>query len=106
MRLTEATVRKAYALLEERDAITEKYRRVFGNGQSNGKTSHRTVAGKRVSARAAITPKQRKARQLQGRYMAAIRNLGVQGKRYISKVREKSGMPAAIAAAKKLSAEA
>lgn len=66
------------------------------------------AAGRRAArrsaprARKAITRAQRVARQAQGRYMAAVRRLSKDARARIRKIREDSGVDAAIEAARKL----
>ena len=50
------------------------------------------------------SPKLRALRQQQGKYMGLVRGLTAQQKRKVSEIREKKGMRAAIAAAKRAGA--
>jgi hypothetical protein len=50
----------------------------------------------------AITAAQRRARQAQGRYLGAIRQLSQASRAKIREIRRKEGVQSAIAAAKKL----
>jgi len=67
-------------------------------------------AGRKAARRAgppakkAISRAQRVARQAQGRYMAAIRQLSKDARQRIKAVRQQSGVAAAIKAAKKMAA--
>ena len=61
----------------------------------------RKATGRRtVRRRPRISPATRKKYQAQGRYMAALRNLSKESRAKIKAIREKSGVNAAIAAAK------
>jgi hypothetical protein len=53
-------------------------------------------------ARVAITAAQRAARQAQGRYLGAIRQLSKASRARVREIRKRQGVQAAIAAAKKL----
>ena len=59
-------------------------------------------AGQRRKRKAAISPKQRRARHAQGRYLGAIARLSKTDRAKIRAVREKHGVEKAIAAAKRL----
>lgn len=67
------------------------------------KSRRRVAAAPRKAARR-ISKAQRAAWQAQGRYMAAVRRLSKAGRAKIKAIREKSGVRAAIAAAKKIAA--
>ena len=60
----------------------------------------------RRGASTAITAAQRAARQAQGRYLGAIRQLSKASRAKVREIRKSSGVKAAIAAAKKLAAKA
>ncbi len=60
----------------------------------------------RRGAGQAITAAQRTARQAQGRYLGAIRQLSKASKAKVREIRKSSGVKAAIAAAKKLATKA
>ncbi|HTO89432.1 MAG TPA: hypothetical protein VMR54_18075 [Thermoanaerobaculia bacterium] len=60
----------------------------------------------RRGAGQAITAAQRAARQAQGRYLGAIRQLSKASKAKVREIRKSSGVKAAIVAAKKLAAKA
>jgi hypothetical protein len=53
-----------------------------------------------------ISKAQRAARQAQGRYMGAVRQLSAEAKAKVKAIREKSGVRAAIVAAKKMAKSA
>ncbi len=60
----------------------------------------------RRQAGKAITAAQRAARQAQGQYLGAIRQLSKASRAKVRKIRKSSGVKAAIAAAKKMAAKA
>jgi hypothetical protein len=60
----------------------------------------------RKRAGKAITAAQRKARQAQGRYLGAIRQLSKASRAKVKAIRKTSGVQASIAAAKKMAAKA
>ena len=62
----------------------------------------KTAAREAPRARRAITQAQRRARQAQGRYLAAIRKLSRQARAQVRDIRAKSGVDAAIRAAAKM----
>ena len=64
--------------------------------------SRRAVRRAAPKARKALTKAQRTARQAQGRYMAAVRRLSKAARARIKKIREESGVEAAIRAAMKM----
>lgn len=95
--------------LERREKMVNDLRAklaAFGESSGNGRRSGRgkARAGQRKPGRAAkrISKAQRAARQAQGRYLGAIRRLSVQNRAKVKAIREKSGVRAAIAAAKKM----
>jgi hypothetical protein len=64
----------------------------------------RAKAAKRLTKRRKprISPATRKKYQAQGRYMAAVRNLAKESRAKVKAIRERSGVNAAIAAAKRM----
>ncbi len=79
------------------DAVGAMERAARGAGVSPG--TRRAVKRR---ARVAITAAQRAARQAQGRYLGAIRQLSKASRARIREIRKRQGVQAAIAAAKKL----
>jgi len=68
-----------------------------------------TAGGRRAlrkKASRAITTAQRAARQAQGKYLGAIRQLSKASRAKVKEIRKSSGVQAAIAAAKKMAAKA
>jgi hypothetical protein len=68
--------------------------------------SAKTRRAIRRRAGKAITKAQRTARQAQGRYLAAIRRLSKESRLKVKAIRKSSGVKSAIAAAKKMAANA
>lgn len=62
-----------------------------------------TATPRKVAKR--ISAAQRAARQAQGRYLGAIRRLSVEARAKVKEIRAKSGVRAAIAAAKRMGKE-
>lgn len=67
-----------------------------------GKRAAREWRSSRPARKRAISAAARAARQAQGHYLAAIRQLSKSARKQIKEVRAKSGVKAAIAAAKKM----
>jgi len=67
-----------------------------------GKTAGRTKSRPAKRARPRISAATRKKYQQQGRYMAAVRRLPKSARAKVKAIREKSGVTAAIAAAKRM----
>ena len=86
-------LRDRLAALEE--AAAPVARRIARNGR-------RTMRAAAPRARKAITRAQRVARQAQGRYLAAVRRLSKDARLRVRDIRQKSGVDAAIRAAKKM----
>ena len=86
-------LRERLAALEE--AAAPVARRIARNGR-------RRVRAAAPQARKAITRAQRVARQAQGRYLAAVRRLSKDARLKVRDIRQKSGVDAAIRAAKKM----
>jgi hypothetical protein len=93
-------LRGKLAVLEEAAGKTGK--RLFKDGPFPMAQKLRAV--KRMAARRKprISAATRKIYQQQGRYMAALRNLSKEQRAKIKAIREKSGVRAAIAAARKM----
>ena len=96
--------------LKKREATIQELRsRLAALGEDLGPVTRRARrAGRRVArrtpqrAKKAISRAQRIARQAQGRYMAAVRQLSKQARAQVKAIREKSGVDTAIAAARKM----
>ena len=96
--------------LKKREATIQDLRsRLAALGEDLGPATRRVRrAGSRVArrtprkAKKAISRAQRVARQAQGRYMAAVRQLSKQARARVKAIRERSGVDAAIAAARKM----
>lgn len=102
--------RDVISALKKREAVIQELRsRLAALGEDLGPMSRRAGrAGRRVTrqapkrAKKAISRAQRVARQAQGRYMAAVRQLSKQARAQVKAIRERSGVDAAIAAARKM----
>lgn len=102
--------RDVVAALKKREATIQELRsRLAALGEDLGPMARRARrVGRRAAkrtpkpARKAISRAQRIARQAQGRYMAAVRQLSKQARVQVKAIRERSGVDAAIAAARKM----
>jgi ABC-type phosphate transport system auxiliary subunit len=91
--------------LKKREKTVEELRaRLMALGEDVSKAVVRAANGSaRVKkARKQISQAQRSARQAQGRYMAAVRQLSKQARSKVKAIRQKSGVDAAIREAKRL----
>jgi hypothetical protein len=79
---------------------------LFGDRASRKARKERTATRKVARRKPRISAATRKIYQQQGRYMAALRNLSKEQRAKIKAIREKSGVQAAIAAARGLSTRA
>jgi hypothetical protein len=77
-------------------------KRLLGNRAPRKARKATTVSGKVARRKPRISAATRKIYQQQGRYMAALRNLSKAARAKVKKIREKSGVQAAIVAAKKM----
>jgi hypothetical protein len=92
----EAVIQDLRARLEAlEEAAAPVVRRMARNGR-------RQIQAAAPKARKAITRAQRVARQAQGRYLAAVRRLSKDARLKVRDIRLKSGVDAAIRAAKKM----
>jgi hypothetical protein len=109
-KLAAGEVRKA---LQRRDRLIRALRASLAALEAGvGSVGKRLFKGSLPMARKARTAKRRKKPRIsaatrkmyqqQGRYMAALRNLSLEQRARIKGIREKSGVQAAIAAAKKM----
>jgi hypothetical protein len=90
------------ALKRREKTIRELRARLSALGEDVAASVARTAAREGPRARRAITQAQRRARQAQGRYLAAIRKLSRQARMRVRAIRAKSGVDAAIRAAVKM----
>lgn len=90
------------ALKRREKTIRELRARLTALGEDVAATVAKTAAREAPRARRAITSAQRKARQAQGRYLAAIRKLSRQARTKVRTIRAQSGVDAAIRAAAKM----
>jgi hypothetical protein len=93
--------------LERREKMVNDLRAklaAFGEGSGNGRRRGRRQKAKPRKFTKRISKRQRAARQAQGRYLGAIRRLPAKSRAKVKTIREKSGVRAAIAAAKKMEA--
>ena len=91
------------AALKRREKIIRELRaRLSTLGEDFAGSVVKTAAREAPRARRAITQAQRRARQAQGRYLAAIRKLSRQARAQVRDIRAKSGVDAAIRAAAKM----
>ena len=90
------------ALKRREKTIRELRARLTALGEDVAATVARTAAREAPRARRAITTAQRRARQAQGRYLAAIRKLSRQARAKVRTIRAQSGVDAAIRAAAKM----
>jgi hypothetical protein len=90
------------ALKRREKTIRELRARLSALGEDVASTVAKTAAREAPRARRAITQAQRRARQAQGRYLAAIRKLSRQARVQVREIRAKSGVDAAIRAALKM----
>jgi hypothetical protein len=96
LRRREAVIHELRTRLEALEAAAAPVvRRVARDGR-------RRMRAAGPQARKAITRAQRIARQAQGRYLAAVRRLSKDARLKIRDIRQKSGVDAAIRAAKKM----
>jgi hypothetical protein len=108
--------REVSKALARRERLVRELRQRLATLGEEGSEAFRQAARSRLSAgtrravqrraRTAITAAQRAARQAQGRYLGAIRQLSRASKAKVREIRKNSGVKAAIAAAKKLAAKA
>jgi len=108
--------REVSRALARRERLVRELRQRLARLGEEGSAAVRRAARKSLSpgtrravrrrARTAITAAQRAARQAQGRYLAAIRELSKASKAKVREIRKSSGVKAAIAAARKLTAKA
>lgn len=113
-RLAAGEVRKA---LQRRDRLIRALRaslaaleagavgvgkRLFGDRAPRTARKARTATRKVARRKPKISAATRKIYQQQGRYMAALRNLSKEARAKVKAIREKAGVKAAIAAAKRL----
>jgi hypothetical protein len=92
----------AAALKRREKTIRELRARLSALGEDVATSVAKTAAREAPRARRAITQAQRRARQAQGRYLAAIRKLSRQARLRVRAIRAKSGVDAAIRAAVKM----
>ena len=92
----------AAALKRREKTIRELRARLSALGEDVAMSVAKTAAREAPRARRAITQAQRRARQAQGRYLAAIRKLSRQARIRVRTIRSKSGVDAAIRAAVKM----
>ena len=90
------------ALKRREKTIRDLRARLSALGEDVADTVAKTAAREAPRARRAITQAQRRARQAQGRYLAAIRKLSRQARGQVRAIRAKSGVDAAIRAAAKM----
>ena len=90
------------ALKRREETIRELRARLSALGEDVAGSVAKTAAREAPRARRAITQAQRRARQAQGRYLAAIRKLSRQARTQVRDIRAKSGVDAAIRAAVKM----
>ncbi len=90
------------ALKRREKTIRELRARLSALGEDVAASVAKTTAREAPRARRAITRAQRRARQAQGRYLAAIRKLSRQARVRVRAIRAKSGVNAAIRAAVKM----
>lgn len=92
------------ALRRREKTVRELRARLTALGEDVSEAVARAANGSaRVQkARKQISKAQRTARQAQGRYMAAVRQLSKQARKKVKSVREKSGVDAAIREARRL----
>jgi hypothetical protein len=96
LRRREVMIRDLRERLEALEASAAPVaRRLVANGR-------RQVRAAAPRARKAITRAQRIARQAQGRYLAAVRRLSKDARLKVREIRQKSGVEAAIRAAKRM----
>ena len=89
------TIRRSLAAIDRALAqIAEKMRKAASQPARGAKPQRRTMK---------ITAKRRAALRLQGRYMGYMRQLSAKKKAQVKAVKEKRGVEAAIATAKRLS---
>ena len=94
--------RDVAAALKRREQIVRELRAKLASlGEDAGKLG-RAALGDPKTRRQRLTQAQRVARQAQGRYMAAIRQLSKSARAEVKAVREESGVDAAIRAARKM----
>ena len=93
-------LRASLAALESGTANVGK--RLFGVRASRKARKARTVTRRAARRKPRISPATRKLYQQQGRYMAALRPLSKEARAKIKVIREKSGVQAAISAAKRM----
>jgi hypothetical protein len=82
--------------------VVKAGRRVFKDGFFPMAGKRKTAKPPRARRKPRISAATRKMYQQQGRYMAAVRQLPKAGRAKIRAIREKSGVRAAIAAARKM----
>ncbi len=87
------------ALGDEAVAVGGQVRR---SARRRGRSAERASRPTRRPAKRAISAATRKMYQTQGRYIAALRQLSKNARKQVKAIREKSGVNAAIAAAKRM----
>lgn len=101
-----ALARRERLIREIRDRMAALGVEAVGFGVRTGrraaKAARRIEKETRKPRRRAVSAATRSARQAQGQYMAAVRRLSKDVRKEIKAIRAKSGVKAAIAAAKKL----
>jgi hypothetical protein len=91
------------ALRRREKTVRELRARLLALGDDVSKAVVRAAKDPRVQrARREITKAQRTARQAQGRYMAAVRQLSREARKKVKAIRIKSGVDAAIREARRL----
>jgi hypothetical protein len=110
-KLTAKTVQKALQRREKlvrevRDRLTALGESAVGLGVSAtraaGAALSRAEKVPRKPRRKAVSAAVKEGRRLQGQYMSAVRRLSKEAKKQVKAIREKSGVKAATAAAKKI----
>jgi hypothetical protein len=102
-KITEAQISAALRAWEKR--VQDLKREIAAlTGEARSSAPRRAVrrGRRRARRRLKLTPKGRKSLQMQGRYMAAVRVLPQAARARIRAIREKSGVQAAIAEARRL----
>jgi len=99
-------VQKAIKSRENRERLAQLGAGAMGMAERAGKRAGKAVRAAEKATRPrrkkAVSAATKAARQAQGRYMAAVRRLSKKARKQIRDIREKSGIDAAITAAKKL----
>lgn len=100
--------REVYGALKRRENLIRQLRERLAALEKDGPFPMKTAALKRAGRKAArnakrrVSAARRAAMKAQGRYLGAIRGLSKQARVKIKAIREKSGVTAAIAAAKRV----